>query len=107
MVIAADPVLDVVAALRARRLEQDRGNPSTRHRPDSGRNAQPRSPEDRRDAFPHISRGEVDHLEIALRSSRSVVEDGERSMLQWTRDFDYSANGSRNDDHRGRCAVHS
>ena len=25
----------------------------------------------------------------------------------WTRDFDYSANGSRNDDHRGRCAVHS
>ena len=51
--------------------------------------------------------GEVDHLEIALRSSRSVVEDGERSMLQWTRDFDYSANGSRNGDHRGRCAVHS
>jgi hypothetical protein len=25
----------------------------------------------------------------------------------WTRDFDYSANGSRNGDHRGRCAVHS
>ncbi len=24
----------------------------------------------------------------------------------WTRDFDYSANGSRNGDHRGRCAVH-
>jgi hypothetical protein len=57
-VIAADPAPDAVAALRARKLGQDRGNRSTRHRPDSGRNARPHPSADCRGAFPgYLPRG--------------------------------------------------
>src|SRR6476469_3228739 len=38
---------------------------------------------------------------------RASLTDGAFQAAVWTGDFDYSANGSRNDDHRGRCAVHS
>ena len=61
------------------------------------------------------------HKRISSRCSRYFFPAAERlpmaaySVASWrtgacaprTRDFDYSANGSRNGDRRGRCSVHS